>query len=99
MQDPVNLLGKLNVTQCNMKQMVKHTAEPTSTMESTDMIVNILNSTHTKAELEEVTMNIFQLDDNQRENLLGLIMEFEDLFDGTLGKWDSLLVNLQVKTV
>ena len=37
------------------------------------------------------------MNSEQRGKLLGFIGEFEDLFDGTLGKWDTESVELDLK--
>jgi hypothetical protein len=37
------------------------------------------------------------LDAHQRKELLNLLLEFEDLFDGTLGIWDTEPVHLELK--
>ena len=40
-----------------------------------------------------------QLYENQREKLLSLLTEFEDLLDNTLVKWDTTPDDLDVKTI
>jgi hypothetical protein len=37
------------------------------------------------------------LDTHQRKELLALLTEFEDLFDGTLGIWETEPVHLELK--
>ena len=66
--------------------MVIHTKEPASTIESTYIVVKILNSAYEKAYLDKVAVAEIRLDKYQPKNLLSLLTEFEYLFDVTLGK-------------
>ena len=72
------------------------TAETYSNIEATEIIVKILDSTYAKASLQEVTTSAVQMDANQFEKLPGLIKEFEDLFDGNLGKWYTSPIKLEI---
>ena len=63
------------------------TAEPVYTMEATDRMVKILDSTCVKANLEHVTDNVTHLKSEERTQLLGLLKDLEDLLDETLGDW------------
>ena len=59
--------------------------EPQSTQELTDRAVKILDAKYEKADLPEIVETQCQhLDTHQRKELLKLLTEFEDLFDGTL---------------
>ena len=49
------------------------------------------------ADLKQVTDNATQLKAEERIQLLSLLKYFEDLFDGTLGDWDTDPVNLELK--
>ncbi len=60
-------------------------AEPKVTQEATERVVKILDSTYEKANLEEIVDNAHQLDATQKSQLLDLLVDFEDQFDGTLG--------------
>ena len=42
-------------------------------------------------------MDAVQIDKNQRKNLLIILKEFGDFFDGTPGKWDTNTINVEVK--
>ena len=38
------------------------------------------------------------MDADERSQLLGLLKDFEDLFDVTLGEWDTETVNISLNT-
>ena len=59
-------LGKTNLTQHEMQEVVMQTAETYSTREDTERIVKILVGTYSKSDLDEVALDAFQLDANQR---------------------------------
>ena len=61
------------------------TEEPASTREATEILVKIINITYAKADLKQVADNATQLNAEERTQLLRLLKDFEDLFDGTLG--------------
>ena len=58
-------------------------------------MVKILNSTYSKADLEQVVNNI-PLNAEEIILLLSLLEDFEDLFDGTLGYWATDPVDLEL---
>ena len=60
-------------------------------------MVKILDSTYSEADLEQVFTNAIQLNSEERDLLLSLVEYFEDLFDGTLGDWDTEPVDLGIK--
>ena len=57
-------------------------------------MVKILNSTYVKADLEQIVANTSQLNIEETTLLLRLLEDFEDLFDGTLGKCSTEPVEL-----
>ena len=54
MKDPVNFIGQLDLTKSEIREVVKQTAEQASTRETTERVVKIINSTHTKAYFDNV---------------------------------------------
>jgi hypothetical protein len=80
-----------------LKEIIKQTAEPLATQQATERAVKILDSTYEKANLEEIAANAVDLDKDEKELLLSLLKDFEDLFDGTLGHWDTEPVNIELK--
>jgi hypothetical protein len=72
--------------------------EPDSTKELTNRAVKILDAKYEKADLPKIVeTQCRHLDAHQRKELLDLLLEFEDLFDGTLGIWDTEPVHLELK--
>jgi len=72
--------------------------EPASTEELTDRTVKILDAKYEKADLPSVVESSCpHLSLHQRRQLLTLLEEFEDLFDGTLGEWETDPVSLELK--
>ena len=59
----------------------------------------ILEAKYEKADLNEVMTKQCQqhLTDTERHRLLQILKKFEDLFDGTLGKWNTTPVYLELK--
>ena len=66
-----------------------HTAEPVYTREATEMIVKNIYSTYVKSYHEQLAANATQLNSEDKTQLLGLINDFDGLFDGTLEEWDT----------
>ena len=73
------------------------TAEPSSTRKDTGIVIKILDSTYAKANLDKVDADTVQLDKYQCKTLLRIITEFEELFNGILGKWYTTPTNLEMK--
>ena len=73
--------------------------EPQSTLEATKRLVEILDAKYEKANLRAITEAdcLNHLSATERNKLLQLLQEFEELFDGTLGDWDCNPVSLQLK--
>jgi hypothetical protein len=63
-----------------------------------DKYKTILDAKYKKANLEkEIEDNCPQLNSKQRKTLLKLLTKFEDLFDGTLGKWKNTKYDIELK--
>ena len=92
-----SLLGKSYLAKREMREVVMQTSEPSSTRGATERMVKILNSTYTKAGLEQVVNNASHINAQERTLLLSLLEDFEDLFYGTLGNWSTEPVNLELK--
>jgi hypothetical protein len=72
--------------------------EPKSTKEATNRVVQILDANNKKADLQAVVKdNCTHLSANKQKKLLELLTEFELLFDGTLGAWNTMPVSFQLK--
>ena len=60
--------------------------------------MKILDANYEKADLPSIVENnCLHLSLQQRTELLNLLMEFEKLFDRTLGEWDTDPVSLELK--
>ena len=77
-----------------MLKVVMQTVEPVSTIEATVRLVKPLDSTYSNSYLRQVANNATQLGYEGRNQLLTIIEDFEDLFDGTLGYCDTETVKL-----
>ena len=74
------------------------TTEPASTIEATEILVKIIDSNYAKAEIKQVDDNSTHMNAEEITQLLRLIKYFEELFDGTLVKWDTDPINLELRT-
>ena len=77
-----------------MHKVVMQTLETSSTIEATDRLVKILNSSYGKSNHNKVADNTTQHNAEERTQLLRLRENIEGLFDVTLGYWDKELANL-----
>ena len=66
-------------------------------MEATKRLIQILDAKYEKADLRAITENCTHLSDPDKQKLLELLQEFEELFDGTMGDWDCEPVSLQLR--
>jgi len=81
-----------------LNNLFKEFIEPSSTKEATERITRILDAKYEKADLPKVVQdNCAHLSQNQQRDLLKLLQDFEELFDGTLGDWQTEPVSLQLK--
>ncbi len=73
--------------------------EPQSTLDATKRLIKILDAKYEKANLRAITEQdcLNHLSATEKNKLLKLLQEFEELFDGTLGDWDCNPVLLQLK--
>ena len=64
--------------------------EPHSMQEETQQVVHILDTKYEKADLQSVVnVNCTHRSLQDQNKLLELLIEFEELFDGTLGNWNT----------
>ena len=59
--------------------------------------MKIFDSTYEKAYLEQVASSANQMKNEERTQLLRLLKQFEDLFDGNLGVWYTKPFDLELK--
>ena len=65
--------------------------------EQVDRVKGILDNDYHKATLQEVCESQKQLTEEQRQQLLSLMQKYEELFDGTLGRWTHEDYHLELK--
>ena len=61
-KEPSTLLGKYDLTKREMREVVMQNVAPASTLEATDRMVRILDSTYAKAHINQVSDNAIDLD-------------------------------------
>ncbi len=73
--------------------------EPQSMLEATKGLIEILDAKYEKANLEAITEEdcLNYLSATDKDKLLKLLQEFEELVNGTLGDWDCNPIFLQLK--
>jgi hypothetical protein len=72
--------------------------EHNSTLEATQQAVKILGAQYEKADLNTVAKeNCSHPSVSDQENLPKLLTEFEDIFDGMLGVWDTEPPSLKLR--
>ena len=96
-KEPRVLQGQSDLTSHEMCKVLIQTAEPVSTIEATERLVKIFDSTYEKSDLKQVADNATQLNTEEKTQLLRLLKYFEDLFDDTLGDWDTEPIDLELK--
>ena len=55
-------------------------------------------TSYAKIDLKQVADNTTHMNAEERTQLLRILEDFEDLFVGTLGDWDTDTINLELKT-
>ena len=70
--------------------------EPIVTKEATSRLIKILDAKYQKADLKQVVQGARHLTDNERDQLYKLLMKYEDIFDGTLGEWETTPVDFEL---
>ena len=97
MKSFAKVLKKQYPSKKEIKATFMRSVEPKATQEETERVIKILDSNYKKADLEEVVDKADNLNDKQKEQLLLLLRELEELFDGTLGRWKTTPVKIELK--
>jgi len=72
--------------------------EPRTVQQATERITKILDANYEKANLADVVKrHCCHLSTKRREAILNLLVQYEDLFDGTLGSFHTKPVHLELK--
>ena len=61
-----------------MREVLIQTAEPVSTREATERLVEIIGSIYVEADLEQLASNANQLNAEERAQLLRHLQDFDD---------------------
>jgi len=97
MRNIVNLQLKPSVTRA-LRHNTCQAQEPVSTGNATKRVIEILDAKYDKANLSAIVRdNCSHLTPLQREKLLSLLLEYESLFDGTLGDWNRSPISIELK--
>jgi len=97
MRNITNLQLKPSVTRA-LRHNTCQAQEPVSTRNATKRVIEILDAKYDKANLPAIVRdNCAHLTPLQREKLLSLLLDFESLFDGTLGDWNRPPVSIELK--
>jgi hypothetical protein len=73
------------------------TCKPSSMQATTQRVVHILDTKYEKADLQSVvSTNCTHLSLQDTNNLLELLTELEELFDGKLGDWNTKTVSFEL---
>ena len=92
---PINAFKRLNFD----TRFFREELEPISTREETKRTIEILGANYKKADLPAIVKeNCSHLNKSQKHKLLRLLLDYEELFDGTLGDFqtDPVKFNLQL---
>jgi hypothetical protein len=71
--------------------------EPEHIHESNKRQTRILDANYKAADLSDIIKRISTIDDIEKHNILGLLRNYEHLFDGTLGNFETSEVKLNLK--
>ncbi len=97
MRNIINLQIKPSVTRA-LKHNTFQAQEPINTQKVTKRVIEILDAKYDKANLPEIVKDTCpHLTPSQQDKLLSLLLDFESLFDGTLGDWNRPPVSIELK--
>ena len=74
-----------------------HVEDPDSLSDATARLKCILDAKYEAVDLCKVADSAVHLEDEQRETLFHLLKKYEDLFDGTLGKWKDVDYDIELR--
>ena len=88
----------INMNKSKMLNMFMTVIESEAVRNATERTTRILDAKYEKADLKElVDQECRHLNNKEKEKLLKLLLEYETLFDGTLGNFRTSPVSLEVK--
>ena len=93
---PMRAKGHYNIK--SIRTQFRDLLEPSSMREATNRAIEILDAKYEKADLPTIIAdNCKHLGAHQQKQLLSLLLDFEELFDGTLGDWKTKPVGFKLK--
>ena len=99
MRNIINLQLKPSITRALKHNDTCHAQEPVSTQNATKRVIEILDAKYDKANLPEIVKDTCpHLEPSQQDMLLSLLLDYEALFDGTLGDWNRPPVSIEMRT-
>ena len=78
-------------------QAIEDLYESEIVQDSTERIKRILDAHYEKADLDKLTASYTHLQETERNELNQLLKKYEYLFDGTLGKWKTEPIDIELK--
>ena len=90
-------LRKWNLSKYEIRAIIQESNEPLVTQAATNRMIKILDSNYQKANLKNVVAGAKHLTLKERDKLYALLLRFQDIFDGTLGKWETDPVDFELK--
>ena len=72
-------------------------ADPKSVSQATTRMTEILDAKYDKADIKQVTEECPELSSHEKQELMKLLLQYEKMFDGTLGKWKGTPYNIHLK--
>ena len=76
--------------------IIQEFKEPLVTEKATNRVIKILDTNYKKANLKDVVRGAVHLKEKEREQLHALLVKYQELFDGTLGEWNTDPVDLEL---
>ena len=76
-----------NLTNRKIQEVIIETEDPASTKEETEDSIKILDSIYKRINFDKFAASTTDKNFEERKLLLGLLNEFEDLFNDTMVKW------------
>ena len=92
-----NKLRKWNISNIEMKAIIQESSEPIVTQKATERILRILDSKYEKANLRVVIEGAKHLTSIEQDKLYKLLVKYKDIFDGSLGAWETDNVDFELK--
>ena len=91
-----NKIAKWNISQFELNTIINEMREPIVTEQATNRMIKILDSKYEKANLKLVVSKAVHLKEHERTLLYELLIKYQEIFDGSLGEWQTTPVNFEL---